>query len=137
MGGTLRTSGARARLQKIAREAELRTHLAIRQAAELALAVSREHAPGGLPETLSVRAVNQYAVRVSSSSGVAIFHENGTAPHDIAPKDGRTLAFQVNGAWVFAKRVRHPGNKALQFMHRGMEAGKAYLREALRNILRG
>lgn len=136
MGGQFRTSGARARLQRIAREAELRTHEAIKRAAEIALAVSREHAPGHLPETLSVRPLNQYAVRVTSSSPVAVFQENGTHPHQIVAAPGKVLAFQVNGSTVFARRVQHPGNAAVHFMRRGMEAGKAALRESLRQIIR-
>lgn len=135
MAGQLRTSGARARLERLRREAELKTHQAIKRAAEIALATSRELAPGRLPQTLSVRALNQYAFRVSSSSPVAVFHENGTAPHPILPTR-KVLAFQVNGSTVFARRVQHPGNKAVHFMRLGAEAGKAAMRQMLRDILR-
>lgn len=135
MGGQLRTAKARERLRRIAREAELKTHEAIRAAADHALEVARAGAPGRLPETLSVRPLNQYAVRVSSSSGVAIFHENGTAPHPIVAH-GKVLAFQVNGSTVFVRAVQHPGTKALHFMRDGMEAGRALMRELLSQILR-
>ena len=68
----IRAEGIRARFERIRREAEVKTHEALKRAAEHALAVSKGLAPGKLPETLSVRAVNQFAFRVSSSSKVAV-----------------------------------------------------------------
>lgn len=46
---------------------------------------------------------------VSTSLSYAIPVELGSKPHDIVAKPGKTLAFQIGGGLVFAKKVRHPG----------------------------
>jgi hypothetical protein len=40
----------------------------------------------------------------------------GTKPHDIKPKKGKYLVFQINGRKVFAKKVHHPGTKPNPYM---------------------
>lgn len=51
-----------------------------------------------------------------------IFVELGTKPHVITPKRGRMLRFKINGQYVYARRVNHPGTKGLYFMKEGLEA---------------
>jgi hypothetical protein len=46
----------------------------------------------------------------------ASFIESGTKPHPIYPRKKKLLAFRVNGRWVYARRVRHPGTHATHFM---------------------
>jgi hypothetical protein len=50
------------------------------------------------------------------AGGVARFLENGTRPHDIVARAGGVLAFRVNGAMVFTRRVHHPGTAPRPFM---------------------
>lgn len=40
----------------------------------------------------------------------------GTRPHLIRPRRARALRFEVEGRVVFAQLVRHPGNRADNFM---------------------
>lgn len=43
--------------------------------------------------------------------------EFGTRPHTILPKNGKVLAFKgKNGKMIFARSVRHPGNREIPFM---------------------
>jgi len=44
-------------------------------------------------------------------------HE-GSKPHVILPTRKKMLAFKINGKWVFARKVNHPGNKANKFVER-------------------
>jgi hypothetical protein len=45
-----------------------------------------------------------------------LFLESGTKPHIIAARNAKMLRFVQNGVVRFAKRVQHPGTKALGFM---------------------
>lgn len=58
---------------------------------------------------------------------VAGFLDQGTGPHEIAPRRARRLVFQSGGATIFARKVHHRGIRALRF---GQRAG----REALRRV---
>jgi hypothetical protein len=71
-------------------------------------------------------------------------HE-GSKPHVILPMSASgVLAFKIGGKQVFARVVRHPGNKANPFFTRGLEksrdrikvelaeAGQAYLESLVR-----
>lgn len=138
MGIVFRDSAATVRrLRQLQEQAARKTADAIQRAAAVALAVAQSSTTPGLRPTLAVKPLNQYAVRVTSSSKAAVFHENGAAPHIIAPRNGRVLAFEVAGSRVFARAVRHPGAPALRFMARGREAGRIYLRSVLHDILKG
>jgi hypothetical protein len=55
------------------------------------------------------------------AGGAAVFLENGTAPHEIWGNP--TLAFQVNGATIFAAHVNHPGTAARPFMAQAAQVG--------------
>ena len=57
----------------------------------------------------------------------AAVHE-GARPHVIKPKTaGGVLAFKVDGRLVYAKSVRHPGNKGRPFLTRAAEEELASL----------
>jgi hypothetical protein len=46
--------------------------------------------------------------------------DEGARPHDIRPKNpnGRLVFFWKKlGKWVFARRVKHPGNRPYRFLH--------------------
>lgn len=53
---------------------------------------------------------------IRAESVAAAFLEYGTKPHEIRPKNARSLAFQGPAGLVFAKKVNHPGTQALNFI---------------------
>lgn len=65
-----------------------------------------------------------FIVRVNSLYGVYV--DQGTKPHVIVPKYKKMLAFKVNGQWVRAKRVNHPGTKAQPFFSNAVDAAGPY-----------
>lgn len=50
--------------------------------------------------------------------GYAIYHHEGTKPHEIKAKPGKTLRFRSGGRWVYTKRVMHPGTKPNNYLTR-------------------
>lgn len=45
---------------------------------------------------------------------------DGSKPHVIRPKRAKALRFRVNGRWVYAKVVHHPGTKGTRFLDRAL-----------------
>ena len=60
------------------------------------------------PISVSIYPTVKYALPV---------HE-GSKPHVIVPTRKKLLRFKINGKWVFARKVNHPGNKANKFVER-------------------
>ena len=60
------------------------------------------------------------------ASAPALWLDQGTAPHSIEAKAGGFLRFNKGGQVIFAKRVRHPGQRATRFATRAAQ-------QALRN----
>jgi hypothetical protein len=116
-----------------------RVRHALDEAARVALSVAQGLAPGRIPETITARPTSGFVagVRVASSWKGAVWHENGTPPHTIQPKNGKVLAFRVNGDLRFARVVNHPGTKAIHFMAQGREAGRIVLRALLERAIAG
>lgn len=77
---------------------------------------------GDLRKSLAVR-VEGDRVTVGPDVPYASYVEFGTQPHEIRPKkpDG-VLRFKVNGQWVYAKVVNHPGTKAQPFVRPAFDA---------------
>lgn len=57
--------------------------------------------------------------------------EHGSKPHTIRAKNGGTMAFQIGGRTVYAKSVRHPGNRAQPYIRPAYEK---YVKELSKNI---
>ncbi|MBQ9024754.1 MAG: HK97 gp10 family phage protein [Methanobrevibacter sp.] len=59
----------------------------------------------------------------------------GTAAHTITPKNGKFLAFEVNGKKVFARKVNHPGTAPNPFvtrtLHKSIPKFKEYYHQVL------
>ena len=56
----------------------------------------------------------------------ALWLDQGTAPHTIEPKRaGGFLRFSKGGQVIFAKRARHPGQRATHFAERAAQAALA------------
>jgi hypothetical protein len=77
---------------------------------------------GRTASSFSVRRSGQLRYRLSSSSPIAGYLDKGTKAHVIEAK-GKSLRFVANGNVRFARRVMHPGTKALGFEQR--EAAQA------------
>lgn len=43
---------------------------------------------------------------------------DGSKPHVILPTRKKFLRFKINGKWVYARKVNHPGNKPNKFVER-------------------
>lgn len=78
----------------------------------------------------SLRQVDSPGAVAVGTQGVEYvkFVLEGTRPHEIRPKAGGVLSFQVGGTRVFATVVHHPGTKADDFMKR---AADKTMRESL------
>ncbi len=106
----------------------------------------RKFAPGGLAEIKretphrtrnlsrnnAIGSISADEVRFVNRAAYAAPVHEGSRPHDIRPVRRKALRFAVGGnatlsgrprsgaPVVFARRVRHPGNKANPFMLRGL-----------------
>ncbi len=118
---------------------EIKVKAALDEAARVALEVAKRKAPGKIPGTLKAKPTSGYVmgVRLSSTWSKVRFVEFDTAPHDIAPRNGKRLRFMVGGDTVFARKVHHPGTTGKHFMAAGREAGRIVLRELLNRAISG
>lgn len=64
--------------------------------------------------TLTIRVGKEYGMY--QEFGTASRGEWPGQPYTILPKKGKYLKFKVNGKWVFAKKVTHPGVKPQPFL---------------------
>jgi hypothetical protein len=113
--------------RETAKELDIESRRNLRLAAQRARDTAARHAPQRLRNTLRLRQGGPFEARVESTSPHAGFSEFGTKAHTIRPKRGSMLRFIVNGQVVFARGVRHPGQKAVGFMRKGREAGERML----------
>jgi hypothetical protein len=67
---------------------------------------------GALRNSWRKRVNTGYSVTVYSNDRKAPFHQYGTAPHFIAPKNAKSLRFVTAGGVRFSRGVNHPGNQA-------------------------
>jgi hypothetical protein len=65
----------------------------------------------GNPRLEGTRAV----VTARATAPQAGYTDKGTNPHRIVPRNARVLRFVSGGAVVFARRVNHPGNRAMNW----------------------
>jgi len=63
-----------------------------------------------------------------------LFVLKGTKPHTIVPKDRKVLRFKSLSGFVFAKRVRHPGYKGDDFVHKAIKKTFEELDKILKDI---
>lgn len=74
---------------------------------------------GALKASFGVRKAGPAFYVVSSNSPVAGFLDKGTRAHVIEARNAKALRFKQNGRIRFARRVYHPGTRAIYF--EGME----------------
>lgn len=78
-----------------------------------------------------IRAAGGKKIIVSNSKKYAAAIDLGAKPHIIRPSKKKLLRFMVGGRFVFARSVRHPGNRAYRFLYR---ATLGAARTAAKNI---
>jgi len=103
----------KAELPKASREAVLAT--AQESLARISKPSYWQGRTGKTAKSFSARVTSDYASTVTSGSPVAAFLNDGTRAHIIAAKGSGFLRFVQNGSVRFARRVRHPGTKVLNY----------------------
>lgn len=66
---------------------------------------------------------------VGTSVKYALVQNDGVNPYDIFPRSAKALRFVVDGAVIFAKRVRHPGIKGKQYIEKSIDEANARISE--------
>lgn len=59
---------------------------------------------------------NVQYVEVGTKAKHGLVHHEGSKPHQIRPANGRVLRFNVNGRVVYARKVSHPGTRAVRYL---------------------
>lgn len=112
-------------LRRTGKDSEATTMRVLIESANFLLAEMEARVPvdsGALRKSLAVR-VEGDKITVGPDTPYADYVEFGTKPHVIKPKKpGGVLRFQVNGQWVYAKVVNHPGTKAQPFVRPAFDA---------------
>jgi len=57
---------------------------------------------------------------VGKKRGYALYHHEGTLPHEISGRRGGFLVFTSHGKKIMKKTVKHPGNKPNPYLTRPM-----------------
>lgn len=89
------------------------------------------HKTGNLQRSV-LTSVNYPTAQVIVDEVYGTYVENGTAPHDIFPKNKKALYW--NGAFSPVKAVHHPGTRAQPFFAPGVDASLAYVDDQLTKI---
>lgn len=88
---------------------------------------ARQLAPKGMRDGITAAVVETPAgteVQITSTHPATLFVINGTRPHEIRPVRAKVLRFNVGGATVYARVVRHPGTKANDFLGKALLAAR-------------
>lgn len=87
--------------------------------------VNADRSFGGnrLRRSIGWKKVTENRLRVFTAPQLkhASYVNDGTRPHDIVARNGKTLRFISGGAVVFRKRVRHPGTRPTLFFERATD----------------
>lgn len=73
------------------------------------------------------------SVVVAAGAAYGLFVEKGTRPHTIRPRHRKALRWPAEGGFVFARKVRHPGTKAMNFLANALDAKVAEIDEAMQD----
>ncbi len=119
---------------------------AMARALELSLEATREQiektAPRGesnkLGKSWKLVRVSDFVYRLESDREYARFVSEGTAPHEIRPRNKKVLRFSVAGNTVYARRVRHPGTRANPYVDTAFDDAErkrdSYITQAMREV---
>jgi len=88
-------------------------------------------------ETRIIRTASGRVLRVQNRKAYAAAIDQGAKPHVIVPRRGKFLRFiGSNGRTVFARRVKHPGNKPYRFLSNAATTAGRFLRSELERGMR-
>ena len=71
------------------------------------------------------------SLKMGSRLKIAPFHQYGTRPYTIVPRNAKALSFMTAGGRIFAKRVKHPGLNARPFVMIQREDEETLMKAAL------
>lgn len=91
---------------------------------------------GRLRDSITREVYDDRAI-IRTNSGYGRFVNNGTRPHDIFPRFGRFLRFEINGRVIYAKRVRHPGFTGRRFVETTLSESVPKIMELIRRFWDG
>jgi len=78
---------------------------------------------------------------INSKTKYRFMIETGTKAHEIRPKTKKSLAFKVQGEWVFCTLVKHPGTKANPYITRSIDKTEKrvgeFVDKAIKEVLGG
>ncbi|WP_328638359.1 hypothetical protein [Streptomyces canus] len=89
--------------------------------------IARGEAPGHMGEYIDTRieeGPRGLQGVITCDHPAVRFVLDGTRPHIIVPRRAKALRFEAGGGIVFAKRVRHPGTRANNFLARALRIGR-------------
>lgn len=87
---------------------------------------------GRLRDSITREVFDNSAV-IRTNSGYGRFVNDGTRPHDIFPRNGRYLRFEIGGRTIYAKRVRHPGFTGRKFVEVTLAESVPKIMDLIRN----
>ena len=103
-------------------ELEIAVKVSVRDIRERALSEHEWISRTGATEREGiVSSINGLLGVVELATPNAIGLHQGRSPHVIMPRNKTILRFPVNGEFVFARKVNHPGNKAEPFLFNAAE----------------
>lgn len=105
-------------LRQSAQTAPMTTHEVLVQSAQYIKQDMESRVPvrtGKLKQSISIQ-VNTDSVVIGPHTDYAAYVEFGTKPHEIRPKNGKTLAWRGPNGMVYAKVVHHPGTRAQPYV---------------------
>ena len=76
----------------------------------LRLSTTAQSAPGNITH------YSADSLKMGTRQKIAPFHQYGTKPYTIVPKNAKALSFMTAGGRIFVKRVKHPGLTARPFV---------------------
>jgi phage gpG-like protein len=79
----------------------------------------------------NIRKFSKDSLKMGSRHKTAAWHQRGTRPYTIVPKNKQALSFMTTSGRVFAKKVNHPGLVARPFIMIQTEDEKAMAELAL------
>lgn len=108
------------------RDAEEALAISLRDVQERARAEHRFTTRTGLVErsirTASASHGAQLSGTVYTALDYGVYLHEGTKPHSIEPRRKKALRWTDGGAFVFARRVKHPGTKEDPYIYEALDA---------------
>lgn len=86
------------------------------------------------PSVAQVGALGVNAV-ISTPLSYALPVETGSRPHDILPKNGKSLHFMMRGIPITVKKVHHPGSKGYFMFQRAFDANLKQVQDSFERMV--